>query len=317
MKPHIIDLHQDLLLHINDRQYYGDHWQTDFDMLTDQQVRVCVATAFPVPPQEDWFHPTANDIIENDFVGYLKKIKEDDRFYLVQNRADLKHCMTSNVTGIIMHIEGLNVFNGTALDWQRLEKWYEMGWRSLGPVWTQTNELGGGTNDSTTRLSLLGAQMIEWLQSHHMIVDCAHMNRPTFWDAVRLIRHPLYISHGNCDACCSSPRNYTDKQLRAVAKSGGIAGVFCAKSYVTGKQSEKATITDVIAHIDHMKNIMGEDHIALGTDFGGIISGFVKDLDALDKLPNLWAALESHGYSWDQIEKIASKNAYRILFNIL
>lgn len=314
---HIIDLHQDLLTHINDRAYFGDHWQTDFDMIPRANVRVLVATAFPVPPHEDWFHPSANDLIEKDFATYRDRASRDERYLLISGFEDVQRAFDEQRTGIIMHIEGLNVFNGTTTDWQRLERWYDMGWRSVGIVWNVSNALGGGTNDPSRGLTLLGAQLLTWAQEKHMIVDCAHMNRATFSDAIKHIRHPLYISHGNCDACCASPRNYTDDQLRAVAASGGVVGCFFAKSYITGRESARATIADVCDHIDHMYNAMGENHIALGTDFGGIISGFVDELDRLDSLPRLWDALSARGYSDDRIEKIAWKNAYRVLNDIL
>lgn len=312
-----IDLHQDLMTHIRDRHYFGDHWQADFDRNVRAGARVIVSTAFPVPDNEDWFDPIVNDMIERDFLDYVTQCSQDDRFELITGRSDIEHVFKEEKNGILMHIEGLNVFEGREEEWRRLEKWYDLGWRSLGIVWNYSNHLGGGTLDVDKTLTPLGIRMLNWLQERNMIVDLAHMNRPTFDASVPHISHPLYISHGNCSACCESPRNYSDDQLRIVSSSGGVCGVFFAKSYVTGKQSKRATIDDVCEHIDHMRNIMGIDHIALGTDFGGIISGFVDELDHVETLPRLFSALASRGYSQESCEKIAWRNAERVLKDIL
>jgi membrane dipeptidase len=148
-----------------------------------------------------------------------------------------------------------------------------------------------------------------------MIVDFAHMNAPTFADALRVVRGPIIVSHGNAAACCPNPRNYSDEQLRSIAERGGVVGVFFAKTFVTGAQP--AVIADVVRHIDHLRKVMGEDHIALGTDFGGIITGTVAGLDAVACLPALWDALAAHGYTDAQLEKIAYRNAARVLREIL
>jgi microsomal dipeptidase-like Zn-dependent dipeptidase len=69
--------------------------------------------------------------------------------------------------------------------------------------------------------------------------------------------------------------------------------------------------------MDHFRKVMGIDHIAIGSDFGGIITGMVKGLDAIDRMPLLWQELEQRGYSFEMIEKIAWKNAARVLHDIL
>lgn len=313
----LIDLHEDLLLHINRRDLYPDHWQTNFDMLERCDVRVTVATAFPVPPGENYFDPVSNDLIEKDFRAYGTHCQANDRWTLVRAAEDVRRCVQSHGPhGLLLHIEGLNVVGSG--DWDRLERWYDLGWRSLGIVWNKTNPLGGGTQDAdpTHGLTPLGAEMLRWLQERRMVVDFAHMNAPTFADALRVVRGPIIVSHGNAAACCSNPRNYTDDQLRQVAKSGGVVGVFFAKTYVTGRELP-GTIADVVRHIEHLRRVMGIDHVALGTDFGGIITGHIAGLESLDRMPDFWAALARAGYTEDMCERIAYRNAERVLVEVL
>ena len=308
----LIDLHQDLLCHINNRDFFAkDHWQTNFEMIKKNGLNLVVATAFPVPPGENYFDPVSNKIIEEEFLAYAQKAQTDPAWTLIKTATDVDRVLTPNApTGLLLHIEGLNVVDKQS--WKRLEQWYEIGWRSLGIVWNLTNPLGGGTKDSTQGLTSFGADIIEWCKEKRMVIDFAHMNNPTFQDVAKIVDRPIYISHGNCRALCDNPRNYSDDQLHAVAESNGVIGVFFAKTFVTGKD-KSGKISDVIAHLDHLIKTIGEDHIALGTDFGGIISGFIEGLDSLDKLPNLFSALREHGYSQSRLEKLSYQNAARVL----
>lgn len=308
----IIDLHQDLLCHITRRDLFpSNQWQTNFEMIKQNGLRLVVATAFPVPQEENYFDPISNQIIEEEFLTYGKKVKENPMWTLIRSRDDVDRVlMDSKLTGLLLHIEGLNVVDEQS--WDRLERWYEIGWRSLGIVWNLTNPLGGGTKDPTQGLKPLGEQLIHWCESKGMVVDFAHMNEPTFLDAAKIITRPIYISHGNCRALCENPRNYTDAQLRVVAESGGVVGVFFAKTFVTGKD-KPASLMDIVAHVNHLKDVMGEDHIALGTDFGGIITGFVSGLENLGQLSTVFRTLHAEGYTESQIEKFCYGNAARVL----
>jgi len=314
----LIDLHQDLLLHIKHREFYPqEHWQTNFEKLSRANGRLVTATAFPVPPKENYFDSVTNELIESDLKEYNTYCIQDPRFFIVRGCEDVtkavQNAESKDVCGILLHVEGLNVFENN--DWTRLEHWYDIGWRSLGIVWNLTNGLGGGTKDPIQGLTRLGAEVIEWCQHKRMIIDFAHMNERTFFDVMKIVQGPIIVSHGNAYTLCSNQRNYTDEQLRCVAERDGVVGIFFAKTFLTGEQI--ATVTDVANHMDHFRKVMGIDHIAIGSDFGGIITGMVKGLDAIDRMPLLWQELEQRGYSFEMIEKIAWKNTTRVLHDIL
>jgi membrane dipeptidase len=279
-------------------------------MLKSTQTKITVATAFPVPDNEDYLNKVTNHMIESDFLKYQELCKQLSGWQLINSTKDIEDILlTPQKFGLLMHIEGLNAV--TDSDWEMLNRWYGLGWRSLGIVWNVTNSLGGGTKDPVTSLTTLGAKLIEWCEAKGMLVDFAHMNAPTFAAAAKIVNRPILISHGNACALCQNPRNYTDDQLRQVAASNGVIGIFFARTYVTG--TAQADISDVANHIDYIKNLIGIDHVALGTDFGGIITGHVNNLDSLDKLPGLWNELKIRGYTELELEKIAWKNAVRIL----
>lgn len=314
----IIDLHQDLLLYVNNKDLFPNDVvaQTGFVENERAGVRIVTATAFPHVAQDEYLDPKTNTLIEEDLVRYGEMCKEGTVWKLILNSRDFVDSLElNNQKGIIAHVEGLNVFSGDARAWEMLERWYKLGLRSVGIVWNLTNSLGGGTLDPTQGLTDLGRKVIEWLQKKNMIVDFAHMNEATFWDAVDIVKGQIVISHGNARALCDDPRNYTDEQLKRVASSGGLVGVFFSKKFlITGRD---ATVADVVRHIDHFRDVMGIDHVAIGTDFGGIISGFPGGLTSVEYLPLLWEALSKAGYNDESIEKIAYKNAARVIGSIL
>jgi membrane dipeptidase len=307
----IIDLHEDLFLHMSRRDLFPKgEWQTNPDMIRDNKLKLVVATAFPVPENENFFDPVVNKMIEHEFDSYNDLIKKE-KWSLIQTAVDIDLALKpESSVSLLLHIEGLNVIDDQS--WDQLERWNTKGWRSLGIVWNLSNPLGGGANDSTQELTQLGADIIRWCQNKRMIVDLAHMNEQTFWDATKIIDRPLYVSHGNCRSLCDSPRNYSDDQLRAIAKTDGVIGIFFAKTYITGRE-KPAKIKDVVAHIEHARKIVGEDSVALGTDFGGIINGFPDGLGSLNSLSTLFEALAEEGWTDEMLEKLCYKNAARVL----
>ncbi len=307
----IIDLHEDLLFHMNRRDLFPDgKWQTNPDMIRNNKLKLVVATAFPVPLNENFFDLSVNEMIEHGFDSYSDLVKKE-KWAIIQTASDVDRALKPDGSvGLLLHIEGLNVVDNQS--WDQFERWYEKGWRSLGIVWNLSNPLGGGANDSAQGLTQLGVDVIQWCQNKKMVVDLAHMNEQTFWDSTKIIDKPLYVSHGNCRSLCDSPRNYSDDQLRAIAKTGGVIGIFFAKTYVTGRE-KPATIKDVVAHIQHARKITSDDNIALGTDLGGIIHGFPDGLGSLNSLSTLFKALLDEGWTEEMLEKLCYKNAARVL----
>lgn len=310
----IIDLHQDLLSHIRFGEQMDQNKQTDFALIEQANIKCVTATAFPFPPEEDFFDPTTNDLIEEELTLYNQRCDELGNWTIIKSKTDFDNVMSSpDQFGLILHIEGLNVFPDDG--WEMLEKWYELGLRSIAPVWNLANPFGGGTKDFKTGLTDLGIKLIEFTTDKNMLFDFAHMNETTFYQAAELFPGPILVSHANCASVFPSPRNLTDNQLRLIADRNGTVGVFFPKTFLTKEKTP--SIQDVADQIDHMREVMGIEHISLGTDFGGILSGSPEDLQSVLDLPNLFTELTSREYTSDEIEMIAWKNAQRVLGEML
>mgnify|MGYP001078988456 CR=1 FL=1 len=113
-----------------------------------------------------------------------------------------------------------------------------------------------------------------------------------------------------CRAINDHPRNLTDDQLRIIAASGGVAGVNFHAPFVTG--GAEATLDDVVKQVEYLVKVAGIDHVAVGSDFDGGITTPVGLEDA-STFPALAAALRRKGMSHDDVLRIFSQNALRVL----
>ena len=295
-------------MHVRFKDRFQQQEQTSFEAIQESDIDLVVATAFPTPPQDDFLHESVPALITEELEMYQEFLKTHPDWKLVLSADDLN----TDKQKILLHIEGMNVFANEADLWRLLNQWRDLGVRSVSPHWIIENPLGGGTLQPEKGLTNLGAQVITYLEENKMVFDLAHMSRAGFWDAVKIATRPLYISHGNADAVCSNVRNYTDEQLKKIAETDGVIGVFFPNTFVVGKE-RRGSITDVIRHISHIKDRIGVRHVALGSDFGGIVSGTVKGLEHVRDFPGLFAALRTEGYTEEEIEMIGHTNAKRVL----
>ena len=304
----IYDLHQDLMTHIRFRDALGQSHQTSFEDILSSDVDLVIATAFPFPPHDDQYHSSVPQLITEELELYHKYLNEHPNWQLVLEGSDF----LSGDQKILLHIEGLNTFDGSIQAWDQLDAWVQMGVRSIGTHWNIENQLGGGTLQPDVPLTELGASVIKYLEKNNIIFDLAHMGRQSFFDAANITNRPLYVSHGNSDTICSNIRNYTNEQLQLIAESDGVIGMFFANTFVVGKETQ-STVDDVVAHIDYIKELIGVRHIAIGSDLGGIVTGSVAGLGEVLGTSNLLDALRKHGYTEIELEAIGWKNADRIL----
>lgn len=313
----LFDLHQDIFFHLNNRELFDDVYQTNFDLLKKANIQGVMAAAFPFTGSfNEAFDIREKEVIERDLLSYQQFCEESDEWELVKSGQDALQIGTNDKRYIVVGVEGLNLFEGAPEDWSLLERWVdELHLKSVTPVWNRANKLAGGIENREVGLSNLGVELIKWLEENDIILDCAHMNDKTFTDVFRVVERPLLISHTAARSIYDSPRNCSDDQLEIVARTDGVVGVFCSGKYIS--DDEDISIEKLIDHIDHILEIVGEDHIALGTDFGGIISKKIQGLESIDKVEFLLDALRKKGYTDSALKKLSFDNAYRIVTNHL
>lgn len=198
------------------------------------------------------------NIIEN--LKEVKKIIKESN--LIPNDIDYK-----------IGIEGLDYLEKL----EGVDTLYELGVRSVNPVWNNHNKFGTGVRpieilNKKKGLTKLGRKLIKKLIETRMVIDVSHSDEETFWDIIkeckkyRKLNPKILASHSNCKAMCDVPRNLTDEQIKAIAEFEGIIGLVEVKAFCS--KDKKANFEDEYAkHIKHIKQILGNvDNIVLATD---------------------------------------------------
>ena len=164
-------------------------------------------------------------------------------------------------------------------------------------------------NDTHGGVSAFGAEVIREMNRLGILVDMSHAGEKSFYDALDISSVPIVCSHSSARALCDHPRNLTDDQMRALAAKGGVAQTTIYHGFL--RSQGEATILDVMAHLDHAIDIMGIDHVGLGTDFDG--DGGVRGLADSSELLNFTRQLLARRYSEQDIQKIWGGNFLRVM----
>ena len=160
----------------------------------------------------------------------------------------------------------------------------------------------GGVSD-------FGAQVIKEMNRWGLMVDLSHAAVSSFYDALHISATPIVCSHSNCRALCDVPRNLDDAQLRALAAQGGVAQITLYHGFL--RQQGEATILDAVQHLEHAIQVMGIDHVGIGTDFDG--DGGVRGMADASEAIRFTIQLLRHRYSEDDIRKIWGGNWLRVM----
>jgi membrane dipeptidase len=198
-----------------------------------------------------------------------------------------------------------------------LRDYYRLGVRYMTLTHTNNNNWAGSSGSSDKPLeqperglTVFGKQVIGEMNRLGMMVDVSHVSDKTFWDALNSSSAPVFASHSSCRALCDVRRNMTDEMIAAMAKKGGVIQINFYCSFLT--KDKTATLSDVVAHIDHAVKVGGVDHVGIGSDFDGIPCAPVG-LEDVSKFPNLTRALLEKGYSAGDIRKIYGGNLLRVM----
>lgn len=162
-------------------------------------------------------------------------------------------------------------------------------------------------------VSRFGEQVIKEMNRCGIMVDLSHAGEKSFYDALSISSKPIVCSHSNCKALCDVPRNLTDDQLRALAKHGGVAHITLYHGFLRN-DSQEATVMDAIAHLEHAINVMGIEHVGLGTDFDG--DGGIRGLADSSELINFTLHLLRRRYSERDIARIWGGNWLRVMAQV-
>jgi membrane dipeptidase len=201
-------------------------------------------------------------------------------------------------------------------------------------------------------LSPFGRTVVQEMNRLGMMIDVSHLSDSSFYQVVRLSRAPVLASHSSCRTFTPGwERNMSDEMIRALALNGGVIQLNFGSEFLTavaqrypdsvkrhvrevarlrgwkpgGKQAKAyqkqykeehpfpyARLADFVDHVDHVVDLVGIDHVGLGSDFEGVSDTLPVGLKDVSQYPNVILELLKRGYSEEDVAKICSGNLLRV-----
>ncbi|MCC6665389.1 MAG: dipeptidase [Polyangiaceae bacterium] len=201
-------------------------------------------------------------------------------------------------------------------------------------------------------LSPFGEKVVAEMNRLGIMVDVSHLSDDAFWDVMATSKAPVVATHSSCRHFTPGwSRNMSDEMISALAKKGGVIQINFGSGFIDEKiqkaESQRwkdraallkkhklessdpkakpllakfekdsppkfATVAQVADHIDHVKKLVGVDHVGLGSDFDGVGDSLPTGLKDVSQYPGLIKVLLERGYTEAEIEKICSGNVLRV-----
>lgn len=318
----IADLHSDTLLWNRDPETLSDRGHVDLPRLQRGNVKLQVFSSVTKTPKGQNYESNSADsdtipvlafaqlqpprtwtsLLERSLF-HAEKMKRARGYHLVENVRDLDALLADRkATGALLSIEGLQNLEGKL---GNVDVLFDAGYRMAGLTHFFDNEVAGSMHGlEKGGLTPLGRDVIRRMEAKGMVVDLAHASHKTVAEALKLVTKPVVYSHGGVKATCNTNRNLTDDEIRGIAATGGVIGIGFWDAAVC-EPTPQATARAM----RHVRDLVGIDHVALGSDWDGATT---VGVDAAH-LPAVTQALLDQGFTETEIEKAMGGNVLRVL----
>jgi membrane dipeptidase len=336
--PAVIDLHEDIsyyyIAHPDDLAFRRDDYSKDLALRDSDipkfkraNVSLVFSAIFCLPPTfnqsvgrmmargygmsdkgyqgSNTTHGASTSAFDHLKVYYALAEEYSDSIHIVRTEGDLERAAAGESIGFLLALEGAYAIE----DVYDLDLFYNMGLRSLGLVWNFDTRYGASCmSKKDYGLTGEGEQLVERCNKLGVIIDLVHASKKTHLEAVKKSRLPVMDTHSNAKAIHDITRTIDDETYEAIKKNGGVVGSVIEVSMVGGKED----LSSLVDHMMYVHENFGPDITAIGTDYFGL-SRAVTGLEDIGKIGRLFAALRKRGMSDQDIEKLAHKNAMRVI----
>jgi microsomal dipeptidase-like Zn-dependent dipeptidase len=292
--------------------------EVGFDVLPRAGVDAAVVKAVGDPIVTRWYVGRSSWDAVDAQLAQIERQASDAGARVADSVAGLAEARAQGVPAVVLGVEGADAVGD---DVDRIDAWYRRGVRVIVLVHLRHNVLGttclpwqryAGAwpvrRPPSPGLSPVGVRVVERMNQLGVLVDVAHADRATLFGVVDAAAAPVVSSHTGARALQDFPRYLADDELRAIASTGGVVGLWPYRARRFGVRS----IDDLVAHARHIADTVGPEHLAIGTDMNGVpgvMAGFGDESD----LPKLTSALLGGGFDAREAEGILGANALGVL----
>ena len=269
-----------------------------------------------------------------------------DKFAIADSVADVEQQFKNGVMSLAMGMENGSPIEG---ELKNLHHFYERGVRYITLAHSQSNHISDSSYDIRRKwkgLSPFGKELVQEMNNVGMLIDVSHISDDAFYQVMDISNVPVIASHSSLRKYTPGfERNMDDDMLLALKKNGGVIQINFGSSFVTNqantwydrrdeaqqqaKQSGKdttdfkaafrkknpfpyASLEQVLDHIDHVVELIGIEHVGIGSDYDGVGDSLPVGLKDVSTYPNLVQGLLDRGYSDADIKKILGENLLRV-----
>ncbi len=321
----VADLHTDTLLWARDPRKRHDYGHVDFPRLAEGNVKLQLFSVVTKSPrglnfdQNDgtgpddiallakaqfWPPRTWDSVYERAAfqAERLTKLEKQGHVLIARDRLSFEAAINSDKLVTILLTEGSHPLEG---DIKNIKRLYDHGYRVMGLQHFFDNELGGSMHGITKAgLTEFGFEAVKHMEDMGIIIDIAHSSEQSVRDAMTVTTAPMILSHGGILSACpkTANRNLPDDVLVEIASRGGLIGI----GYFSGVICD-INPNGIADAIIYAVDLLGEDHVALGSDFDGTVT---TTLDT-SELAAITQALMDKGMERRVIAKVMGGNAVR------
>lgn len=282
----------------------------NFDKNTGETDQITLPFILQARPIKSWFNLTERAITQcNSLFGFQDK--SEGKFRVITSKSSFEKYIidknrNKNITAGFLGIEGMHALEGKL---ENVDVLYNSGVRMMAPVHFFDNELGSSAHGvEHGGLTDFGKKVIAKMQEKNMIVDVAHSSPKMLDDILKITQKPIVSSHTGVQSTHMTVRNISDAHIKGIAKTGGLISIAMFEP-ATGAKTPASTAKAIKYCID----LVGADHVALGSDFDGAIEIHTD----ISGLPLYVEELLKLGISRNDIKKVMGANVKRFLLENL
>ncbi|MDD2595691.1 MAG: dipeptidase [Bacteroidales bacterium] len=313
-----VDTHTDTAIHINHPKGKVDadgNWdgQVSFSKMKEGGLDACFFAIFLSQGPRDVETLKKETQYAIDEINLFKEYvnNHSDEAEVAYCADDLYKIKNKGKSVVIFAIE-----NGYALgkDIKNVEMFAKMGVKAITLSHNYNNDICDASRDSVAEwhgLSPFGYEVVGEMNRCGVIVDVSHTSTETLFDCVKASAAPVIATHSCVWNIKDHPRNLKDDEIKAIASTGGLIQVTTGRWALSWLPNEQVNVSTMCDHIEYVRNLVGVEHVGVGTDFDG--GGGMNGLEDATKMKNITIELLRRGWSDEDLKLFWGDNFIRVL----